>query len=262
MTRYARLAPDGTAEVNAASRVVRYVFSDESIGRDGHIVKADAWRTENFEANPVFLWQHLDEEPPIGRVFDLHTANRTLCGSVKYAETAFAETIFALVRGGFLNATSTSWSPIEYQQMGHSTGRGYIFTDVDLLEISQVCVPALPTALAQAGARGVNVKPLATWAERALDSGRRGGLDRRDVRAIYRACAGSTTVSIGSPPGGRAARLERARWLKLVEEDRRLFDRYEVMRSTYGLDIETAARSLLVPAQRLREAIARRLAAG
>ncbi|HVW69195.1 MAG TPA: HK97 family phage prohead protease, partial [Steroidobacteraceae bacterium] len=129
-------------------------------------MKTSAWRTDNFELNPVFLWCHSDETPPIGRVFDLHAVARELRGSVRYAETEFADTIYQLVRGNFLNATSTSWRPIAWDRM--SSG-GCMFTDVDLLEISQVGVPALPTALAQPGARRLNLRPLRRWAEAALD---------------------------------------------------------------------------------------------
>jgi hypothetical protein len=183
------LAPTADVQVDASSRVVRYTFSDESIGRDGHIVKADAWQTENFEKNPVFCWAHSDDEPPIGRVFDLHTESRELRGSVKYAETPLADTIYALVRGKFLNATSCSWLPIDSDPMG-GYGAGKIFTSVDLLEISQVSVPALPSALAIAGTRGINVQPLRRWAERALDTGgsHHHLLPRREIEAIFRAC--------------------------------------------------------------------------
>lgn len=192
MERFSRLAPDGTASVDAASRVVRYTFSDESVGRDGHIVKADAWRVDNFKANPVFLWCHQDEVPPIGRVFDLNTQGRKLLGAVKYAETEFAETIFELVRNGYLSGTSTSWQPIKYEpRSGFGVGGGVIFTDVDLLEISQVSVPALPTALASARSRGINLRPLADWAERAIAVGNFKSVPRPQLEAIHRAAAAS-----------------------------------------------------------------------
>src|SRR5580704_15157487 len=88
--RYTRLAPQADLAVDASSRTASYIFSDESVGRDGHIIKSNAWRTDNFEKNPVFLWQHTDSVPPIGKVFGLHTETRQLLGSVKYAETDFA----------------------------------------------------------------------------------------------------------------------------------------------------------------------------
>jgi hypothetical protein len=51
-----------------SARSVRYVFCDLSVGRDGHTIANDAWRLGNFKRNPVFLWAHQSEQPPIGRV--------------------------------------------------------------------------------------------------------------------------------------------------------------------------------------------------
>jgi hypothetical protein len=207
--RFTRLAPSADAKVDIASRVVRYRFSDESEGRDKIIVKADAWQTANFNANPVFLWAHLHEEPPIGRVIDLHTQSRQLLGGVKYAETDFAQTIFELVADRYLGATSTSWLPIEAPET-RSDGV-IVFGAVDLLEISQVNIPALPTALAQAGARGINLRPLAAWAERALDNGGCRTVPRPQLEAIQRATR--------HRPRTRSERLRRAQ--QIIERGRR-----------------------------------------
>lgn len=65
--------------------------------------------------NPVFLWAHDDTQPPIGRVTDLHTVGRELRGTVQYAETPFAESIYQLVLGRYLSAVSTSWMPIDWE---------------------------------------------------------------------------------------------------------------------------------------------------
>lgn len=203
---YKRLAPDNSATVDATSRVVRYVFSDESVGRDGHIVKASAWRTENFAKNPVFLWAHDDKQPPIGRVFDLHTENRSLCGAVKYAETEFADSIYQLVCDRFLNATSASWLPIKGDRMDNG---GRCFTDVDLLEISQVPIPALPNALATARSRGLNVTPIAEWASRLLDSAAP-PMPRRELERIYRSATPRRSTSMINDDAGRALRKRKA----------------------------------------------------
>ncbi|HJS88701.1 MAG TPA: HK97 family phage prohead protease [Steroidobacteraceae bacterium] len=214
MDRCSRLAPSATVNPDAGTRTVDYLFSDESVGRDGHIVKNSAWRLDNFNANPVFMFQHDDSVPPIGRVLNLRVAAGALRGSVRYAETEFAETIYQLVRGGFLSAVSTSWQPIAYDPMPN--GRGVIFIAVDLLEISQVAVPALPSALATA--RGaVNTKPLYQWAERALDTGRLCSIDRSLLQAVHRAAkplAASGSDSIYT----REGRIRRAR--ELAAQDR------------------------------------------
>lgn len=68
---------------------------------------------------------------------------------------------------------------------------GVDFLRSDLLEISLVAIPALSTALIDAQARGVRLKPLERWAERLLDGGGTfRGVRRPAVEAIYRACGG------------------------------------------------------------------------
>ena len=67
LRRYlATSAPVATRD--AASRLVDYIFSDESVARDGNTIATDGWKLDNFRANPVFLWAHDSGAPPIGRV--------------------------------------------------------------------------------------------------------------------------------------------------------------------------------------------------
>ena len=154
------------------ARCIRYSFSDASVGRDMHTILPDAWDLRNFNANPVFLWAHQDDELPVGRVEDLTTENGRLVGQVRYADHEFADTVYNLVKGGYLNATSTGWLPLEWRAANDRKRPGGLdFTRVELLEISQVPVPALPTALVTARKAGINVKPLFDWAERLLDAG-------------------------------------------------------------------------------------------
>jgi len=154
------------------ARCIRYAFSDASVGRDMHTILPDAWDLRNFNNNPVFLWAHQDDELPVGRVEDLTTEQGRLIGQVRYAEHEFADTVYNLVKGGYLNATSTGWLPLEWRAANDRKRPGGLdFTRVELLEISQVPVPALPTALVTARKAGINVKPLFDWAERLLDAG-------------------------------------------------------------------------------------------
>jgi hypothetical protein len=67
---------------------------------------------------------------------------------------AFADTIFNLYRGKFLNAVSVGFIPLEQPEPildadGRSTG-GYEFTSQELLELSAVPIPANPEAVARA----------------------------------------------------------------------------------------------------------------
>jgi hypothetical protein len=240
---YSRLAPSAEATVDAANRCVEYTISNEEQGRDGHVILASAWAdTENFMANPVFLWQHMDEIPPIGRVFGLHTVGRVLIGGVRYATTDFANTIFELVRDGFLQAVSTSWRPLAYDPMPNG---GLRFTKVDLLEVSQVCVPALPTALATARSRGLNLRPLAEWASSALDGGRC-SVPRGELEAICRAAAPGSTFSLAARDSGRAQRAAIAAELKAKGERQNLAVRLKARSCS---KLPEASRSALVKVQ-------------
>ena len=156
---------------NGGDRVVEYIFSTPEVARDGHTIQA--WDLANFMRNPVFCWAHDTSEPPIGKVIDITQKAGVLTGSVSYAtaeENPFADTIFRLVAGRFINATSVSWIPLSWSySQDRSRPGGIDFKLADLLEISQVPVPSLPTALATARSAGLNLKPLIEWTERALD---------------------------------------------------------------------------------------------
>ncbi len=158
---------------NSSGRIIRYRFSTPEVARDQHTISA--WKLDNFQQNPVFLWAHAGREPPIGRVLEIDDNKGYLDGSVEYAERdvyPFADTVFQLVRGGYINAVSTSWDPLEWKfATDRSRPGGIDFKLVDLLELSQVPVPALPTALATARSAGIDTGPLYEWAEKVLDSG-------------------------------------------------------------------------------------------
>ena len=189
--RLASLQPlFGTSENDddLPDRVIRYAFSDSSVARDNHTIAANAWAIENFLRNPVFLWAHENGAPPIGRVINLRSENGILRGDVEYADRdvyPFADTVYRLVKGGFMNATSTSWIPLDWTiSRDKSRPGGVDFTRVELLEISQVPVPALPTALVEARRQGIDTKPVFDWAEQMLDSGGFTILPRAELEAL------------------------------------------------------------------------------
>jgi HK97 family phage prohead protease len=189
-------------------RSIRYIFSDASVGRDMHTIAPDAWRTSNFLNNPVFLWAHQSDEPPIGRVEELGDEAGRLVGLVRYAERdayPFADTIYELTKRGFLNATSTGWIPLEWTAANdRSRPGGLDFRKVELLEISQVPVPALPTALATARSAGIDTAPLFDWAARMLDSGAFAVLPKAELEQL-RKDARMPSLRRGSSQDGRPA---------------------------------------------------------
>ena len=172
---------------NLEDRCIRYVFSDPSVGRDMHTIAANAWDTRNFQNNPVFLWAHQDDELPIGRVENLSNDGNKLVGTVRYADHPMADTVYKMVKDGFLNATSTGWIPLEWaSSQDRSRPGGKDFTRVELLEISQVPVPALPTALVSARAAGIDTTPVLDWAKRLLTQNNFAILPRSELETIQK----------------------------------------------------------------------------
>ena len=156
-------------------RTLKFVLSDESVGRDGHVIYNNAWQLTNYRNNPVFLWAHDSSLPPVGRMVEIGNAGDKLMGVVQFpneGEHEFSDTIYNLYRSGFLNATSAGWMPLEWEFSKEKNRIGGInFRSIDALEFSAVPVPALPSALISARSVGINTKPICDWAERALDSG-------------------------------------------------------------------------------------------
>ena len=180
---------------NDRGRLISYVFSDSSVGRDNHVIKGGAWDTANFSRNPVFLWAHDQSSPPIGRVVDISEVGGKLRGTVDYLDadiSPFANSIFRMAKEGYLNATSVSWLPREWSYSSDRSRPGGIdFSKVELLEVSQVPVPALPTALVTARSAGIDTTPFATWAARALRSPG-AAIDPKQLDAIRSAAGGET----------------------------------------------------------------------
>lgn len=179
------------ADTTGTDRIVRYLFSTSAVGRDMHTVAAGAWQLDNFRSNPVFLWAHDDKLPPIGRVIEINAQPDGLKGAVRYAErdiSPFADSIYRLVKGRYLNAVSVSWLPVEWSRsMDRDRPGGLDFSKVDLLEISQVPLPASPEALATARGAGIDTGPIYTWLEQILDTGGLVSIPRNELNELRRA---------------------------------------------------------------------------
>src|SRR5208282_2406240 len=90
--------------------------------------------------------------------------------------------------GGFLNATSVAWLPREWKfSEDRARPGGVDFSKVELLEVSQVPVPALPTALATARRCGIDTRPIFAWAERMLDTNGFQAIPRVELELLRRA---------------------------------------------------------------------------
>jgi HK97 family phage prohead protease len=196
--------PSETVEGEARRR--RFCFSDGSVDRMGDTIDPEGWDITDFAANPVALWAHDSMQPPIGRAHDVSVKGGRLMGDIEFipAETyAFAETVFRMVEGGFLNAVSVGFLPIEYSYVENDPDRGWgiDFKRQTLLEISLCPIPANPNALVDAKAKGIDVRPLIEWAERLLDGGGKVMVPRSELQRLRKSAKELSMAKL--PPKSR-----------------------------------------------------------
>lgn len=144
-----RFAP----EVSADQKVYTFKLSDLSVARDGNRVMTTGWDFSNFKRNAVCLLNHNTDGLPVGKWINLRTIGDDLLADLEFTPQGLngeADTVRGLVDAGFLNAVSVSWLPREWKYSTDKSRSGGIdFLKQELLEVSIVTVPALPTALAQ-----------------------------------------------------------------------------------------------------------------
>lgn len=142
-------------------REVRVIASTESVDRMGDIVE-QSWNLENFKANPVILWGHDANTPPIGRATSIAVektgSGPQLIAAIKFDEgphNPLANTVAEQFRNGTLNAVSVGFRPSEVTPRStladndeRRSEQGLILSKNELLEISAVSIPANSQALA------------------------------------------------------------------------------------------------------------------
>jgi len=134
-----------------------FVMSDETIDRDGEIIKVDGWDIKDYKSNNILLWGHRHDIPGIGIVGKVVKEDGKLVAQkVRFASPGIyelADTIHGLVDDGVLKAVSVAYNPIEreYPEMddkGTKKKKPRVITNkAELYELSIVNVGANPNAL-------------------------------------------------------------------------------------------------------------------
>lgn len=149
--------------VNEEDKSVKAVFSTSAVDRMGDIVDPEALLagSKNFIKNPVLMNSHekYDLTKIIGKVSDLQVQGKKFAGTVIYFAgqgNPAADWAFNLAKQG-IAAFSIGFRGLEYEYIKAKSkyGDGEVvtglhFTKVELLEISQVAVPANQEALMKA----------------------------------------------------------------------------------------------------------------
>ena len=134
------------------------VASDATPDRDGEIILTSAWskHLDRYRSNPVILAAHahrsMDGTPTIiGSASAIEADDKAMSFAMKFAKTPLAQQWRSLFEDGHARAFSVGFIPVKGEWWDDPAGLQsvYIHTEVELLEISAVAVPANPNALAR-----------------------------------------------------------------------------------------------------------------
>lgn len=126
-----------------------FIICTEDVNRHGYRVLLSGARLDNFQKNPVMLYDHDDwRNKPIGRWENLRVQDGKLVGTAVFAEgDEHAQQVRNLCEQGALSATSIGMMPITFSSDPVYLSPGQhreTVTEWELLEVSIVPVPANP----------------------------------------------------------------------------------------------------------------------
>lgn len=140
----------------AADGTLHAVASNARVDRDGEVILPSAFakHLDRYLANPVILSAHThrayDGTPTIiGSAQRVAIESEQLVFDMKFASTPIAAQWKSLYAEGHARAFSVGFIPISGEWKEQAEGNVYVWTEVELLEISAVPVPANPEALAR-----------------------------------------------------------------------------------------------------------------
>lgn len=157
---------------DAGTRILRFAISTNGVDRDGDVIAPGGWDLRNYLKSPVVLWAHQYDQLPVGKASNVKVDGDRLMADVEFvpAETyAFADTVYRMLKGGFLGGTSVGFKPKTFKY--NEKRQGFDFAEQELLEFSVVPIPANPDALLDARAAGVldegDVDRFREWVEKS-----------------------------------------------------------------------------------------------
>jgi len=121
------------------------IASTDTKDRVGDVVKVDGWDLKNFKKNPILLFAHKYDEPPIGYAKNIKIQNNQLVFEPIFHEiTQLAREIKAMFMAEppIMKAWSVGFIPLQFDEQDR-----HIIAKQELLEISAVPVPANAEAL-------------------------------------------------------------------------------------------------------------------
>lgn len=128
-----------------------FVLSDATIDRYGDIIDPNGWVMDNFQKNPIALFNH-SSNFPVGKWSSLRVENNALRGNLKMAPKGTSERhdeLRALIDANILRAVSVGFIPLDSRARKDANGYyiGEEYVKQELIETSLVSIPANPNAV-------------------------------------------------------------------------------------------------------------------
>lgn len=161
-------------QVGETAEGLSFILSTAAVDRHGDTVAQAGWKLDNYRKNPVVLFGHDQNSPPVGRApFVAIEGDKLVAKGVEFTPkdlSPFGFMIGQMYRQGFMNAVSVGFLPAKFKENEERGGMAMDFEEQELLEFSAVPVPANPEALQGAKSAGIEVAPLIEWASKVLDT--------------------------------------------------------------------------------------------
>lgn len=166
--------------IDEDKRQIHFICSTGDIDRYGEIVEPEAYRSsiDAFMRNPIFAAGHVyigqsGEPTVIGHWVKVWISERGLEGIAQFDdEDELAKRYWNLYRKGHLRAVSVGFIARRWDMrdmdIEKERQRVRVFTDVDLLEISAVAIPANENALVRSRSAQDQSDPIGDAVERKL----------------------------------------------------------------------------------------------
>lgn len=181
--------PDSITEID--NRKLRFIISTGGIDRDADSISPSGWQTSNYLKNPVVLFAHDYTNLPVAKTTRLELSPDGLIAEAEFATAElnpFAESVYQMLKQGFLRGTSVGFRPIDHEF--NSERNGVDFKSQELLEFSIVPVPANSETLMEASAAGIDIAPIKAWAKQIVETseasmGESEGEEEEDLELHY-----------------------------------------------------------------------------
>ena len=142
-------------KIDEDARTIEHIISTGTEDRDGDTINPKGWILDEFLKNPVVLFGHRHDLPPIARAVKLKASEKGLEALTLFPPKGISpvsDTVFDLNRLGFIRSWSVGFDPVKFSMIEDG---GLAFEEQRLLEYSSVPVPANIDAVNLAVQKGI-----------------------------------------------------------------------------------------------------------